>query len=113
DHRRTSRAAVRVPGVVLELRAVSSPSSHGTQYAPVLEFRTLQGRVVQAESLATSNPPVAQPGESVRVAYDPGEPTTAYVDTVAGSGILVYVLGLVLASLVLVVSATVLVSSLT
>lgn len=110
-HRRMRRAAVRVPGVVLDLRPTKSGSTRAYQYAPVLEFRTVEGKVVQTVSPASSNPPVAQPGETVEVAYDPAEPANAHVDTIGGSGVLVYLAGLALTTLVFAIAVAILLNS--
>lgn len=115
---RDRRDAVRVPGVITDLRARQAPAGGAsagrrtTQYAPVLEFRTTEGRVVQTESTVSSNPPVGRPGERVQVAYDPADPTSAKVDTVAGTGLLIYLVALPVVALVFVVAAAVLASRL-
>jgi hypothetical protein len=55
-------------------------------YQPVLAFRTADGREVQAVAGIARNPPLAQPGDVVRVLYDPANPATAEIDSVAGRG---------------------------
>lgn len=112
------RRSVRVTGVITDLHAVEpyvgTPTSgqRRTQYAPVLEFQTLDGRRIRTESRVSSNPPVGEPGQRVQIGYDPDDPTEAYVDTVPGSGLLLYAGGLVIAGIVFVVAVGVLVSRL-
>lgn len=110
--------SVRVTGVITDLHALQpyagTPASgrRRTQYAPVLEFQTLDGRRVQTESRVSSNPPVGEPGQRVRIGYDPDDPADAYVDTVPGSGLLLYAGGLVVAGIVFVVAGVILLSRL-
>lgn len=110
------RRAVRVHGVVVDVRARESGTSRAghrpTTYAPVLAFRTVDGREVQTESRVASNPPVAEAGQHVRVAYDPRDPTEASVDTARGSGVVAYVVGLAVALLILVIAGSALLARL-
>lgn len=58
--------AVRVEAVVVDLRTEvreAEPTTRGVSYAPLFEFRTRDGRVVQTVSSVASNPPVGQPGQ--------------------------------------------------
>ncbi|MGH3319035.1 MAG: DUF3592 domain-containing protein [Streptosporangiaceae bacterium] len=61
---RRTRRAVKVPGVVVELRpgiGGGSSTTSAPKYAPVLAFRTRDGRDVQTEGDEASNPPAARP----------------------------------------------------
>lgn len=102
---RAARRAVKVPGVVTALRpglGGDSDTTTSPKYAAVLAFRTVDGRDVQTECTEATNPPVAQPGQRVRVAYDPDDPTDAHVDSIWGGGMLVPALALVFGLIVLV-----------
>ncbi|MQA79796.1 MAG: DUF3592 domain-containing protein [Streptosporangiales bacterium] len=110
------RRAVRVPGVVVDVRTRDSGTARAgrrpTTYAPVLAFRTTDGREVQTESRVASNPPVAEAGQRVRVAYDPRDPAEAYVDTARGAGVVAYAAGFAIALFVLVIAASALLARL-
>lgn len=111
------RRSVRVPGVVVDVRVRDTGTSRAggrpTTYAPVLAFRTVDGREVRTESSVASNPPVAEAGGQVRVAYDPRDPADAYVDTARGTGVVAYVVGFAVALLVLAIAGTALLARLT
>lgn len=90
---RFRRRSERAQGTVIELRAVASPTStgpvsgaSGPQYRPVVEFTTVDGRRVRAESRFASNPPPARVGNPVRVFYDPNDPERIQLDTAVGRG---------------------------
>ncbi len=65
--------AVETEGVVIKL--VGSDT-----YAPVVEFLTQDGRLVQFKSSTGSNPPSYSEGETVRVLYPPERPQRARID---------------------------------
>lgn len=104
------RKFVRVPGVVVDVRRRDTPSSSegGTStavaYAPVLAFRTTDGRDVQTESPRWSNLHADKTGRRVAVVYDPDEPELAYIDSPSGTPTLVYVLGAGLTLLIFLIS---------
>jgi hypothetical protein len=58
--------------------------SGGQVCRPVLAFRTLDGREIQTATGVGSSRVIAQPGEQVRVIYDPRNPSRAEIDTWAG-----------------------------
>jgi hypothetical protein len=77
-HSFRSRASV-ASGVVLE--NVWSSGSRNMSYSPRVEFRTASGRVVHFVSRVSSQPPAFREGESVKVLYDPDDPTNASIDS--------------------------------
>src|ERR1700751_4615392 len=89
QYRRLNRTGERVPGTVVDLRWRSRSSSgpDGGSFRvchPVLAFRTLDGRDIQAETGVGSSRVIAQPGEQVPVIYDPRNPAKAEINTRAG-----------------------------
>jgi hypothetical protein len=81
--RRFDARAVRVPGVVVELRLARGYRGPGERssgfWVPVLEFTTADGRPVRTAAMYGSVPAPARPGDRVQVAYDPDQPTRAQV----------------------------------
>jgi hypothetical protein len=65
--------------------AVMSTGS-GPVYLPTVSFTTREGHQVQAEAPIGGNPPLARPGRTVRVLYDPGDPQRVRIDSVRGRG---------------------------
>jgi hypothetical protein len=87
QYRRLNRIGERVFGTVVGLRWRSSAGPDGGSVRvchPVLAFRTLDGRDIQAETGAGSSRVIAQPGEQVPVIYDPRNPAKAEINTRAG-----------------------------
>lgn len=84
QNRRLNRIGERVPGTVVGLRWRMSSSDAGRVCHPVLAFRTLDGRDIQAETGVGSSRVIAQPGEQVPVIYDPRNPVKAEINTRAG-----------------------------
>ncbi|GII02144.1 DUF3592 domain-containing protein [Planobispora takensis] len=98
---RLRRRGVRVPGVVAGLRW--SGGDNGVYY-PTLQFRTVQGFVMETESDLGSNPSPVRPGQQVMVVYDPERPRHARLDGAGGRGVLRSVLFMIVGAVVLVVS---------
>jgi hypothetical protein len=82
--RRLTRTGQRVPGTVVSLAWKQSIDSEALACHPVLAFRTLDGREIQTATGVGSSRVIAQPGEQVRVIYDPYNPPRAEIDTWAG-----------------------------
>ena len=107
---RFRRRAIRVPGTIVSMHAVATQqltqsTGSGPIYRPVVEFATVEGQLVRAESRIGSNPPAGRVGETVGVFYDPAQPSRIQLDTRVGSGTcLAFVLG-VFGALLLVVGA--------
>ncbi|MQA05500.1 MAG: DUF3592 domain-containing protein [Streptosporangiales bacterium] len=77
------RRAIKVGGVVMDIRIrVKGGQVIRSGYHPVLAFRTVDGRDVQAEAKNYSRSVTDyQVGDQVGVRYDPRDPRTAYADT--------------------------------
>jgi uncharacterized protein DUF3592 len=88
QYRRLNRTGERVPGTVVGLRWRTRPAGPDGGSVrvchPVLAFRTLDGRDIQAETGAGHSRVIAQPGEQVPVIYDPRNPAKAEINTRAG-----------------------------
>lgn len=106
------RRFVRVSGHVVEVRAAGpgnlQTSNTSQSYAPVLAFRTVEGRNVQTISGRYSNRYADLAGQQVSVVYDPRNPTEAYLGTATGTPIFVLVLAVVIVGSIFLVGATVL-----
>ncbi len=88
---RFRRHAIRVPATIVSMHAVATPnltgsSGSGPLYRPVVEFSTVEGQLVRAESKIGSNPAAGRVGETVAVFYDPALPNRIQLDTRVGSG---------------------------
>lgn len=87
------RTAVETDAEVVGLshRHIGSPA-RGTAgsgvWMPVVRFAVLDGSVVEATTRTGTNPPPAQPGQRVRVRYDPDDPTLVALASGVGSGAL-------------------------
>ncbi|HEC12850.1 MAG TPA: DUF3592 domain-containing protein [Acidiferrobacteraceae bacterium] len=81
-------------GSVVEL--VRSRSSDSTTYAPVVQFKTESGALVEFTSSTSSNPPGYSKGESVEVFYLPSNPQKAKINglfSLWGAALIVGILG--------------------
>lgn len=72
------KSALTVNGTVVEL--VSSRSSDSTTYRPVVEFKTLDGQLIEFTSSSGSNPPSYSRGEIVDVLYQASSPDSARIN---------------------------------
>ncbi len=71
--------SVEVPGSVIEMLRVRDMDNTGYLFAPVVRFKTVEGKSVEFESSFRSNPPAYRTGQSVSVLYDPDEPRSAAI----------------------------------
>lgn len=78
--RRFMARALRVPGVVVDLRVSRGGGGGSRTYRPVFRFQTYEGQAIEAVSSTGSNPPSVRPGEQVGVLYDPANPRRARLD---------------------------------
>ena len=88
--------AVSTEGTVIDLHR--SRSSDSDTYAPVVEFRTSQGQIVEFTSSSSSNPPSYSVGESVEVLYDDSSPQHAKIKSffsLWGGALIIGVIGAV------------------
>ncbi|RMD83785.1 MAG: DUF3592 domain-containing protein [Candidatus Dadabacteria bacterium] len=70
-------------GKVVDLiyKRTGSGSSASYSYFPVVEFNDVTGARIRFESRVGTNPPAYAKGETVRVLYDPADPTAAKIDS--------------------------------
>lgn len=83
-------------GTVISLeRRVSTTSTHGSagMFYPVVEFRTSSGETVQFESGFGSMPASHRIDQSVKIAYNPSNPSQAEIDSVMSRYLASVVLG--------------------
>jgi len=108
---RWEAAAAHAPGEVTDLQWVSSRRSENRSRVayPVLRFALPDGRTVETRANFGTNPPQAKPGEQVTVLYEAANPLNASLEAggvstlvsgvVIGLGIVLVAVGLVSASL--------------
>jgi len=74
--------AQEVKGTVIQMvyRRTSSSSSSGGGYAPVYQFRTLDGQNIVVQDSLSSNPPRFQVGQEIDVLYESGNPQKARIN---------------------------------
>lgn len=80
--------------------------SEGGGYAPVFQFKTLNGESIQFAGMVYSNPPQFKDGQIIDVLYDPQNPQRARINKAtnlyfvplfsAGMGLLFLVIGVVM-----------------
>ena len=73
--------AQEVKGTVIQMvysRSSSSNSSGG--YAPIYQFRTLDGQNIVKQDSLSSNPPRFQVGQELDILYEPGNPQKARIN---------------------------------
>ena len=83
-----------------------SSDSDGSGYAPVFQFKAMNGETVQVAERIYSNPPRFKTGQEVDVLYDPQDPHKARINKgfdlyftpalLGGMGILFFGIGIVL-----------------
>jgi hypothetical protein len=70
--------AQETKGTVVRMLSKSG-SKGGIIYAPVYQFRTIDGRTIEVEESIYSKPPQFQEGQSVDILYEPQNPEGARV----------------------------------
>lgn len=93
--RRLHTTGKRVPGIVVDHHWESSGKDGGRSCFPVVEFRTVDGRVVRAKTRVGGSP-IAGVGEQVPVLYAPDNPENLRIDTWAGRATWMSVVAIVL-----------------
>jgi hypothetical protein len=70
-------------GVVLslEMRSNTASQNGGVMYCPVVEFKTIQGEMIQFQSEFGTMPAGHQVGQTVKVSYNPLDPQKAEIDS--------------------------------
>jgi hypothetical protein len=70
--------AQEVKGIVIQM-VYSQGSDDGGGYAPVYQFKTLEGQDIVIHDGLSSNPPRFKVGQEIQVLYDPGNPHKARI----------------------------------
>jgi Protein of unknown function (DUF3592) len=99
--------AQETKGIVVRMLSKSG-SKGGIIYAPVYQFRTIDGRTIEVEESIYSKPPQFQEGQSVDILYDPQNPEKArvkkwmnlYFPTIVLAGMGVIFVGIGIVSLI-------------
>ena len=101
-------AAQNAKGTVIQMvySRTSSSSGSGGGYAPVYQFRTLDGQNIVIQDSLSSNPPRFQVGQEIDVLYESGNPQKARINKwmnlyfvpvlLGGLGLIFGVVGIVL-----------------
>ena len=71
--------AQKVKGIVIQM-VYSHSSEGGGGYAPVYQFKTVDGQTIVIQDSLSSNPPRFQVGQKIEVLYDPGNPQKARIN---------------------------------
>ena len=74
--------AQEVKGMVIQMvySRTSSSSGSGGGYAPVYQFRTIDGQTITIHDSLSSNPPGFQVGQEIDVLYESGNPQKARIN---------------------------------
>ena len=74
--------AQEAKGTVIQMvySRTSSSSGSGGGYAPVYQFRTLDGQTIMIHDSLSSNPPRFQVGQEIDVLYESGNPQKARIN---------------------------------
>jgi hypothetical protein len=75
--------AVETNGRIVDLVPATDEDNHSASYAPIFSFTASDGQTYTVTSYTSSNPPEFSPGESVRVLYDPRNPSHAHLKSTA------------------------------
>src|SRR3990172_9867487 len=71
--------AQEVKGTVIQM-VYSHSSEGGGGYAPVYQFKTLDGQTIVIQDSLSSNPPRFQVGQEIDILYEPGNPQKARIN---------------------------------
>jgi hypothetical protein len=71
--------SVEAEGSVVEMVRVVDRETHGSMFAPLVRFKTPDGKSIEFQSTTQSNPPSYYAGQTVTVLYDPGKPNSAAI----------------------------------
>ena len=80
EHQDFVAAADTTEGEVIDIVGVSQRVGSSRSYAPVVRFKTPDGKSVKFTSDSSSNPPSYSVGERVTVLYDPAKPRNAKLE---------------------------------
>jgi hypothetical protein len=102
--------AIEVPGSVIEMVRVRDSDNTGYMFAPVVRFKTVEGKSVEFESSFRSNPPAYRTGQAVSVLYDPAEPRSAAIRGFLSLWLMPLILGFIGSAFLIVGAAMVVLS---
>ena len=95
--------AQKTKGKVIQL--VYFPGENGGGYAPMYQFRTLDGQSIEILDELTANPPRFQVGQEIDVLYESGNPEKAHINkwlylyfepiVLGGMGLIFVLMGLI------------------
>ena len=71
--------SVEAEGSVVEMVRVVDRDTHSSMFAPLVRFKTADGKSIEFQSSTQSNPPAYYAGQTVTVLYDPGKPNSAAI----------------------------------
>jgi hypothetical protein len=80
DTRAWLARSVAAEGAVVEMIRVVDRESLSSSFAPLVRFRTADGKSIEFQSTAQSNPPAYYAGQTVTVLYDPAKPNSAAIE---------------------------------
>lgn len=79
DTRAWLARSIEAQGSVIEMVSIRDRDTGSLTFAPLVRFRTAEGRMVDFQSTFSSNPPAHSAGETVTVLYDPARPASAAI----------------------------------
>jgi Protein of unknown function (DUF3592) len=103
--------AIEVEGKVIEMVRTRDRDDTTYLFAPVVEFRTVDGRSIEFESAVRSYPPAYRTGQTVSVVYDPDEPRYAAIKGFFSLWLMPIILGFIGSVFLIVGTAMVVMSS--
>jgi len=71
--------SVEAEGSVVEMVRVVDRETNSSMFAPLVRFKTADGKSIDFQSSTQSNPPAYYAGQTVTVLYDPGKPNSAAI----------------------------------
>ena len=87
--------AIEVEGKVIDMVRTRDRDDTTYLFAPVVAFRTVDGRTIEFESSVRSYPPAYRTGQTVSVFYDPDEPRYAQIKGFFSLWIMPMILGFI------------------
>ena len=98
DTRAWLARAVEAQGSVIEMVRVIDRDTYSSMFAPLVRFKTADGKSIEFQSTTQSNPPAYYAGQTVTVLYDPGRPNSAAIAglfSIWGASIILGIIGIV------------------
>src|SRR5262245_30306993 len=79
DTRAWLARSVEAEGSVVEMIRVVDRDTYSSMFAPLVRFRTADGKSIEFQSTTQTNPPAYYAGQAVTVRYDPARPNSAAI----------------------------------